>query len=229
MPQVDYSGKSVFVVGSGPSLTGFDFSQLIGREVIAVNHAYKLTPHQVHTFYDQTFLTEAAKDGYDYTKHPAHILASKSSGCVESENVTIYRRSNMVSRKIEQGLYCGYSSAQAAVNFALIMGARAVYLLGVDCKYLSESEVRHCADLNGNPAAADDVLRGMDFAHHVSQQTTAHSITVKEKEKKYTNMAPQFSLFAGYPVYNCSPCSALTLKYRDIRDILRIGADSLAS
>lgn len=227
MRPVDFKDKDVFVVGSGPSLTGFDFSKLEGREVIAVNHAYKLTPHQVHTFYDQTFLTEAAKDGYDYTKHPAHIVASKSSGCVESENVTIYRRSNMVSRKIEQGLYCGYSSAQAAVNYALIMGARAVFLLGIDCKYLSPDEVRRCAAFNGNPAAADEVLKGMDFAHHVSQQNTAHSINVKEKEKKYTNMAPQFSLFAGHPVYNCSPCSALTLKFFDIRE--KLGVLSRAS
>lgn len=218
---MNFKNQDVFVVGSGASLAGFDFSILKDQQVIAVNHAYKLTPHTLHTFYDSSFLQEARKDGYRWDKHTAHILAGRNTGCLASDKVTLYRRASYVTSQIKDGLYIGYSSAQAGINYALINGARNVYLLGIDCKFLTPAEVRRAAELNGNPKAADDILKGADFAHHVTQQTTEHTMNTRDKERKYTQAAPQFNVFAGRNVFNCSRFSNLQLPFKDIKDIIK--------
>ena len=37
-----FKNSEVHIVGSGPSLIGFDYSKLEGKRIITINHAYKL-------------------------------------------------------------------------------------------------------------------------------------------------------------------------------------------
>lgn len=216
----NFNGKRVFVLGSGASLTGFDFDRLKGEKVVAINHSYKLAPHDVHCFYDSTFLEEA-RGQFEWKNSKAHILAGRNAGPVASESVTLFRRANFVTKQFRDGLYMGYSSALPAVNAALIWGASEVYLLGVDCRFLSADEVRAAAKKNGDAKAADALLAVDAFGHHVTQTTSRHTQGRADKESKYTNMAAQFNAFAALPVFNLSAFSNLTIQRRNVDDVLR--------
>lgn len=215
----------VFIVGSGLSLTGFDFSRLNGEDVIAVNHAYLLTPHKLHVFYDKSFLDEANKDKkiYDPYKHTSKVLCGRNTNLKASDNVILFRKAPAITKEIRHGLYVGNSSTQAAINAALIFGATEVYLLGIDCCFLSEKEVREAARKNGNPQAADEVLNGEKWAHHVTQNRVKHTMNTIDKDKKYLGHAGQYNKFSPFPVYNCSEFSKLTLPFRDISAVLKKG------
>ena len=216
-----FENERVFIVGSGPSLTGFDFSQLNGEKVIAINHAYRLTKHDLHCFYDTSFLEEAKPAGYDPRTHSAKVLCKRDLVVPKNDNIIEFRRASGITQRFKDGLYMGFSSALPAINAALIYGAREVLLLGIDCRFFTADDVREAARLNGNPSAAADVLRGADFAHHVTQQSVAHTMNTREKEGKYLQMARQFEAFKGYPVFNLSPLSALSLPPKRIDDILK--------
>ena len=218
--QHEFNGKRVFVVGCGPSLTGFDFDRLKGEKVVAINHAYKLTRHDLHVFYDVDFLKEAAPAGYDPKTHSAQVLCGNSCN-VEAKpgKITLFRRANTVTKEFRQGLYMGYSSALAAINAALIYGASEVYLLGIDARFLTPDETREAARLNGNPQAAAKLITTGEKVHHVTQDTVKH--TQAGKENKFTHMASQFNAFHGLPVFNLSPFSALTIPRKKIDDVLK--------
>jgi hypothetical protein len=216
----DFKNKRVFVVGCGPSLTGFDFDRLKGEKVIAINHAYKLTRHDLHVFYDVNFLAEAKPNGYNPNAHTSHILCGSSCGiAAKPGKVTLFRRANSITKEFRHGLYMGYSSGLAAVNAALIYGASEVYLLGIDCRFLTPAEVREAAKLNGNSRAADALCVGAEPVHHVTQDTVKHAQA--GKEQKFTNMVNQFNHFKGYPVYNLSPFSALSLPRKKLDDVIK--------
>jgi hypothetical protein len=216
-----FENKRVFVIGSGPSLVGFDFSRLDGEKVVTINHAYALCRHDLHVFYDTSFLTEAKPHGYDPRAHTAKVLCRRDLVVPKNENIIEFRRAAFVTERFKDGLYMGRSSALPAINAALIYGASEVYLLGIDCRFLSAAEVREAARRNGNPRAAEQLLAGADFAHHVSQQTVAHTMSAREKESKYADMTRQFDAFIGRPVYNLSPFSALSLPSKSIDDVLK--------
>lgn len=216
-----FENERVFVVGSGPSLTGFDFSRLDGEKVIAINHTYRLTKHDLHCFYDASFLEEAKLAGYDPRTHVSKVLCKRDLVVPPATNVIEFRRASCITQRFKDGLYMGFSSALPAINAALIYGAREVLLLGIDCRFFTADDVREAARLNGNPSAAADVLRGADFAHHVTQQSVAHTMNTREKEGKYLQMARQFEAFKGYPVFNLSPLSALSLPVKRIDDVLK--------
>jgi hypothetical protein len=216
-----FENERVFIVGSGPSLTGFDFSRLDGEKVIAINHAYRLTKHDLHCFYDAAFLEEAEPAGYDPRTHGSKVLCKRDLVTPPSANVIEFRRTSCITQRFKDGLYGARSSALPAINAALIYGAREVLLLGIDCRFFTADDVREAAKLNGNPSAAADVLRGADFAHHVTQQSVTHTMREPKNENKYLEMARYFEAFKGYPVFNLSPLSALSLPIKRIDDVLK--------
>lgn len=220
-----FNGKRVFIIGTGASLTGFDFSRLDGEKKIAINHAYRLTPHDLHVFYDASFLEES-RGVYNPATHTAKVLAGRNSNVREHENVQLFRRADHVTPSFQNGLYMGMSSALPAINAALIFGASEVFLLGIDCRFLTADEVAQAAKRNGNPKAAADVLNGAAFAHHVTQRDVRHTMATQDKERKYMQMAGQFNAFAGRPVYNLSPFSNLQLPYRSLDDVLKVGPEA---
>ena len=53
-----FKNSEVHIVGSGPSLIGFDYSKLSGKRVITINHAYKLVKSEFTVFVDKDFKNE---------------------------------------------------------------------------------------------------------------------------------------------------------------------------
>ena len=57
-----FEGEEVHVVASGPSLVGFDYKRLNGKNVIAVNHAFKKVRHSFCIFTDKGFANRESPD-----------------------------------------------------------------------------------------------------------------------------------------------------------------------
>ena len=121
-----YVGQTVHVVGSGPSLQGFDYSRLTGKTIIAINHAYKEVPQfDVKVALDRTFFTREDTEaiGRGWTIAPHH--AAKDSRVINFRMAAHYSD--------EPGpVYAYGSSGLAAVTIALQGGAERVVLWGLD-------------------------------------------------------------------------------------------------
>lgn len=142
-PNESWIGKRCFIIGGGPSLIGFDFKQLDGELTIAVNRAFEYLDPSILFFMDNetyyqdvlngTFGDEAADKfmtsqcmkislniyGVDYGHGVYSIPLSK----------TMHLTSD-----IKEGLYHGGNSGFAALNLAIVLGAKKIYLLGFDMK-----------------------------------------------------------------------------------------------
>jgi len=125
-----FTGKTVHIVGSGPSLTGFDYRKLSGRTIIPVNHAYKKVPgYAFKVAIDANFFNreDAEAIGRGLTLSPAH--AAKGPGVIN------FRMASHFSA--EPGpVYAYGSSGLATVTIALQGGAERVILWGLDYCFL---------------------------------------------------------------------------------------------
>lgn len=124
-----YAGKTVHVVGSGPSLTGFDYSRLRGKVIIPINHAYKQVPQ---------FDIKVAIDGNFFTREDKEAINAGLSLCpahaCRDPRVINFRMASHFS--LEPGpVYAYGSSGLAAVTVALQGGAEKVVLWGLDYCY----------------------------------------------------------------------------------------------
>ncbi len=126
-----FTGKTVHIVGSGPSLTGFDYRRLSGKTIIPVNHAYKKVPWcAFKVAIDANFFSREDSEaiGRGWTLSPAH--AAKGDGIVN------FRMASHFST--EPGpVYAYGSSGLAAVTIALQGDAERVILWGLDYRFIN--------------------------------------------------------------------------------------------
>lgn len=210
--------REVFIVGGGPSLLGFDFSRLKGKSVIAVNHAYGKTDHDLMLHYDANFLAESK---FEPKTHRKPVLSGMSSGVQSAQTVFPFARSFGISTTFHKGLFmhpgCS-SSIQPAINAALIGGAKLIYLMGVDGRFFDHAESIHAATENGHPEAAD----GIDFCHHHTQKTCTHKIDNRTNEYKIHKGIVGFKIFRAHPVINLSRLSIIDcFQKMHINDVLK--------
>jgi uncharacterized Rossmann fold enzyme len=195
-------GKRVFVLGSGPSLIGFDFNRLDNEETIAVNHTiehYQKCKH--HLFGDSRV--------YDYVKHiydngyKGNIFASHHADLAKLEEkddrMFVFAKNwNRVTDCIEDGLYSDFNSGMEAVNLALVMGAKEIYLLGLD----------FCAN-NGE--------------YYFYGRPKWYTQSVEAVDKLMDSRVQYWEKFAPYHdrIFNCSTISRIKVfQYRDIKEVL---------
>lgn len=121
-----YVGQTVHVVGSGPSLRGFDYSLLTGKMIIAINHAYKEVPQfDFKVALDRTFFTREDTDAvnHGWTMAPHHAA--------QDSRIINFRMAAHFST--DPGpVYAYGSSGLAAVSMALQGAAERVVLWGLD-------------------------------------------------------------------------------------------------
>ncbi len=148
-----FKGEEVHVVGSGPSLVGFDYSRLKGKRVIAINHAYKLVDHEFCLFTDKGFARRESPDVIEKTTclsifdadYPGHIVFEYADG----NN----GRANKFQLDPSLGVWHRSSSGSIGLCAALQGGATKVYIYGFDCRFFSFEETLAAAKLNGISAA----------------------------------------------------------------------------
>jgi len=199
-------GKRVFVIGSGPSLKGFDFSLLKDEETIAVNHTIEhYKDCKYHLFGDPRV--------YDYIKdiykdYKGMIFASHHADLekIERENdrmIVFSKNWKRVTEKLEDGLYSDFNSGMEAVNLALVMGAKEIYLLGLDfCSHEGEYY------FYGRPKWYTQNVDGVDSL-------------LKKRVQFWDNFKPYADR-----IFNCSSISRIKVfPYKSIEEALNVNAD----
>ena len=130
-PTREWEGQDAYLIGGGPSLTGFDFSRLAGSNVIGCNDAFHLGAEIV------TFCIFGDPSWWQKVKWELE----KFEGRVVTNAPTIlpYKVPGLLKMLRERdGIHSGstlgwnYSTGAAAINLATSLGAHRIFLLGYD-------------------------------------------------------------------------------------------------
>jgi hypothetical protein len=180
-----HKNKPIYIVGGGPSLKGFDFSQLNDKVTIGCNKAI--------LYFDPTYL--AYMDDQFYEWHEKDVRNFKGMKFTHSWNNPkddVIRLINLgplgISEDITEGVFHGGNAGYFALNLAYIMGGNPIYLLGIDMRYNGGKTHFH----EGYPN--EDTFGEKRFGHMIRSFNYGAEIL---KEKKIT-------------VLNCSSISKLT-------------------
>ncbi len=139
MSNIDYHrispmwiNETVYIIGGGPSLSNFDFAQLAGKKVIAINKAILSYPQAQALYWTDSrfygwYQNEVeAWDGLKYTIRQNYRYEG-------NPDVNILKKGKKFGlEKAVDTLAHGNNSGYAAINLAYHLGARRIILLGYD-------------------------------------------------------------------------------------------------
>lgn len=146
-PNGAWEGKRCFVIGGGPSLTGFDFSRLDNELVLGVNRSYEFIDPTIQVSIDDRFI------GWADTGHFGPDALAKWQSLTATKCFVHYTWTGRTS-KDHYFVPCnrteGFSfdlralghtsnSGYTAMNIACCLRAKEVYLLGFDMKAVDEN------------------------------------------------------------------------------------------
>lgn len=213
-------GEKVYIVGSGPSLIGYDFSRFKDLNVISVNHALfdlieaGVTP-KYHVFLDQRFLQEA---GISLESLPVFsITSSNSSISPRIDKLAVIPADNIrhtYSPNPKQGFYTPKNGICFSISVAIYMGAPEIYLCGADCKFINKDMAQLIAIRNENIPKAFEIKKSeREWYGHYSSGARNHTKDhVSEKHNEiFEVFAELYDQFKDLPmkIYNCSFISAI--------------------
>lgn len=135
--------KSVFILGSGSSLKGFNFHRLDKEFTIALNHTIEhYSGASALLFSDKIFLH---KTSFDIRNYKGMIFTNENNMRSEPfQSMDIDKHPNIYFFKtrrdepvmdVRQGLFHPTSAGIIAVSLCLAMKAKRIYLLGFDYYY----------------------------------------------------------------------------------------------
>lgn len=155
----EWRGRRAFVVGSGPSMAGFDRSLLDSEKWIACNEEYKHGKPAVALVQDVRLFAQGAPGLVpmrlrpDWTGGPHLPVYFKGHPDLPMPEVPdeVYLANTAHSqhapfrwgKTLEEGLYYGANVGMAALNLADILGADPIYLLGFDARVDDERTHHH--------------------------------------------------------------------------------------
>jgi hypothetical protein len=128
--------EPTFIVGGGPSLRGFQFWRLGGRQVMGVNRAMFDAPCQVGVSIDRQFVTGYAAQLSAFGLARALYLAlGEDRHDLPDVPCAIFLKSrgDAPGLSLDPGMvHRGSTSGYCALNVAVLLGARRIVLLGYD-------------------------------------------------------------------------------------------------
>ena len=160
LPQ-NWDGTDVYVVGGGPSLRGFDWELLADKNTIGVNDAFRLGVRlcKVLFFSDYKWWLNNHQDIAAYQREGGYCASNSTSMLpVAGTSIAVFKR-------IAWGLYrgdslgFGWNSGCGAVNLALSLGAKRVFLLGFDNGIPPGTVLKHWHDWGNNKMSDEIWLR----------------------------------------------------------------------
>ena len=195
-----HKNQDIYILGSGPSLTGFDLSKLNDKIVIAVNHSIEFYPQaQYLLFGDAIFLKKTSLDFKSYngvviTPDRNHD-AEKLNAISKDRKFFFETRRDQVYNNAKKGLFHPCSSGIMALNLAIQFRASRIFLLGFD--YFYKDNITH--------------FFGNIYPHHLEY-----------KETKILKKTLKFRSFNQWRhiILNCSPES-------NVSDFKKISLDEI--
>lgn len=205
---------SVYILGGGPSMEGFDFTKLIGKEVITVNKSILDYPNAKYFItMDFSLFNKIDIDlnacsstkifianfTFDYVKEiNGSIVDTRFNLVYDLKNFDMIiksRRKNFFGLDFNS-FANGQNSAFCALQLAIILGYKNIYLLGIDlnCEGLTHYHGGYGQDPD-------------DFRIKLEEYYEYFSTSIEEL-KKYHNVN----------IFNCSNKSRLNniLEYKEI-------------
>lgn len=152
----DWEGQDAFLIGGGPSLAGFDFKPLAGRNVIGCNDAFHLGPHIISIL--------AFGDAAWWQKNRFALERFPNPMVTNSPTVLPFKVPRMLkTRRVKDGLHGGnclgwnYSTGAMAINLAINLGAKRIFLLGYDVS--NHGHASHWHNHNPKPTQESSFIR----------------------------------------------------------------------
>lgn len=193
--------KEVFLIASGPSMNGFDYSRLDGKMVVTCNHAFRLVPDFIASFfYDLLFFRELPDDQKDFVRANAVRFYAPPFAANNLKIKGLHSMILSVNWRHNPKAVCNVNDSGAiALSWVLRTFPDAkVRLFGFD----------QTADSSGAIHATDDV-----FDHRYKALTP-------KLEKEFKTRAGRFGIFAqdADRIVNHSPTSAIPFFRKSERD-----------
>ncbi|MFX0092102.1 MAG: hypothetical protein ACFFBD_10110 [Candidatus Hodarchaeota archaeon] len=204
-----WKDERCFIIGGGPSLTGFDFERLRDKgKIIAVNKAfYDCMFADICYFMDSsstTFygLVKNGRLGPDYKKawgefKGLKIHCNRMGRKLEDTYSIRHLEQYGVSRSLKQGMLFTNNSGAGALHLAIMLKANPIFLLGIDGKFTKGKSHYH----EGYPS--------------------------KHSESLYKSFVKEFEFIgraiykSRYKIYNLNPNSAVRcFPFKKIDEVL---------
>jgi len=142
---------SIYIVGGGPSLKGFDFSQLLGLNTIAVNMSALDVPKPTYCITADSGIFAKVQRGLFKGVETTWVLVTNPNHCTLKfqDGKFVNTKTGMVMNPFCMNMVIrnagtdgigftwddfktGYNSGFCAFQFAVLMGYQKIYLLGID-------------------------------------------------------------------------------------------------
>jgi len=132
-----FNGQAVAIVGGGTSLDGFDFAQLDGANVIALNRAYEFVPRASALWWSDALFFRKHREALE-----AHAAFSKATGNLGYQKDElpgwVHEYTFTGHSGFDPDPHCirhGNNSAFAGMHLAVHLGAKCIVLFGVDMRH----------------------------------------------------------------------------------------------
>lgn len=139
-----WKGETVYIIGGGPSLKGFNWNLLRGKKTIALNKAIQFWPEADVVYWTDGRVWTWHKEDIIKFKGKRYTLAPRSYPC----DVSVLKRGKKFGIEWStDSIAHGNNSGAAAINLAIHLGASKIILLGYDMGRLNKESHFH----NGYP------------------------------------------------------------------------------
>jgi GT2 family glycosyltransferase len=140
IPAEKWKGQRAFIIGGGSSLKGFDFEQLRGEKIIAINRAVEYVPFAEIMFaLDQKLYNQYSQHDkkLDWEKFESfrglRVWVEAPGGSYGNDVLLVkYLGKRGLTDDLAKGIFTGGNSGYAALNLAVCLGATTICLLGFD-------------------------------------------------------------------------------------------------
>lgn len=139
----------VYIIGGGPSLKNFDWTKLEGKKVIAINRAFEVLPKADILYWTDSRFYKWNTDninkfkGLKFTCRSFRNMPNDITLLKSVNNMNINTRPSYITH--------GNNSGFGAINLAVKLGAKKIYLLGYDMSSNPENTHWHSGyQLNHN-------------------------------------------------------------------------------
>lgn len=169
-PRPEWEGEDAYIVGGGPSLRDFDWGLLRGKNTIGCNSAFLLGVDVVKilVFADWLWWDRIGRRGTE-------VYGGRVVGCSDKrlEGETCPWLLTMDRKEFGLGRDClGFNgnTGSLAINLALILGARRVFLLGFDMKLAEDTAQPNWHELRHQKGEASVYKRFLSLFKYVERE-----------------------------------------------------------